>query len=136
FVRKPRQRALLFRQRLHGRLELPLQLVTTFEQVLLLSEHSRERRARRLLRVPARLDFDCELVGDLAMLLGTRPRLGDDGRVALALRFELLPDAGKLVEHASGLLASRDALGELRIEPLALGRKLRNRVIESARTAA
>src|SRR5690606_36051296 len=105
-------------------------------QMLLLSEHSGERGARGFLRVPARLHLDRKLVSDLTMLLGTGPRLGNHRLMMVALRFELLPHAAKLVHDARRLLAPGDALRELGVEPLSLGRKLRDRVIENARAAA
>src|SRR5690606_37265953 len=130
------QSAFVRRQRLDGRLELTPQLVAAFRQMLLLRQDAGERRARRLLRVAARLELDRKLVGDLPVMLRARSRLRDNRLMALSLRLELLPDAGKLVEHARGLAAPGCALLELRVEPLTLRRQLRDRLVQDARPAA
>src|SRR5690606_988155 len=89
-VHKASERAVVRRQRFNARLDLELQLVSSLRQVLLLSEHACERRARRLLRVAARFHLDRELVRNLSVLLGRRSRFGNHALMAVPLGLELL----------------------------------------------
>src|SRR5690606_35919503 len=73
-VAQLREQAFVRGKRLDGVFELISELVATLRQMLLLSQHARERGARRFLRVTSRLDLDRELLSELALTL--RPRSG------------------------------------------------------------
>src|SRR5690606_30575302 len=135
-VQKTAERALVGRKRLDRVRELALKLVAALRQVLLLREHSCERRTGRLLRVAARLDLDRHLLSELTMLFGARARLGQNGLMLRPFPVELLATAAELLEHARGLRAAGAAFRELLIECLPLGRELVDGLIEHASSAA